>query len=193
MMRMMKYKGREKEYKLEWQRNYRREHREEVNAKAREYTKNRYHNDQEYRKRTREHNNKANRKWRKLHPEKNAASQKKYYEKNKKEKSKYNRKYRETHYYEILKDSSSSKREIRRKVKGEILYLLGGRCVHCGESDWRCLQIDHINGGGNKERKRMNHSYYEKMILEKIKSGSKDYQLLCANCNWKKKYEKHEV
>jgi len=34
-------------------------------------------------------------------------------------------------------------------------------------------------------------SYY-RFILNEIKAGSKDYQLLCANCNWIKKFEEKE-
>jgi hypothetical protein len=39
--------------------------------------------------------------------------------------------------------------------------------------------------------KRFNEKEY-RAILREIKAGSKDYQLLCANCNWIKKYEKGE-
>lgn len=89
--------------------------------------------------------------------------------------------------------------EKREKSRLEIIQLLGSKCsnpnclVPNGCTDIRCLQIDHINGGGSKERRRIGpHSYYKKLFSE-IKSGSKDYQLLCANCNWIKRYEKGEV
>ena len=80
-----------------------------------------------------------------------------------------------------------------RKQRKEIIELLGSKCTKCGESDWRCLQIDHINGGGHKEMKSFNnYGRYIKYISQKIQSGSKDYQLLCANCNQKKRYENGE-
>lgn len=78
-----------------------------------------------------------------------------------------------------------------KKLRREILMLLGNKCVRCGESDWRCLQIDHVNGGGQKEHKEIQTSG----ILYKIRNdpeSRKDYQLLCANCNWKKRYELKE-
>ncbi len=77
-----------------------------------------------------------------------------------------------------------------KRVKLEVFELLGNKCKGCGVSDWRVLQIDHINGGGTREKKIGNYwTFFRKEIL----SGSKKYQLLCANCNWIKKYENNEV
>ena len=76
----------------------------------------------------------------------------------------------------------------RLKLKIQIFEILGNKCVRCGFSDSRALQIDHVNGHGNLEVKQFrNRELYYKHILAKIESGSKDYQLLCANCNWIKK------
>jgi len=91
-------------------------------------------------------------------------------------------------------------REWSRRQRLEIIRLLGGQCTNPYSQhkepyiDVRALQIDHVNGGGRKEVKKFKNcttSYYS-FILKKIKSGSKDYQLLCANCNWIKKYENNE-
>lgn len=83
-------------------------------------------------------------------------------------------------------------RDWRLKQRKELLALLGDKCVRCGFDDWRALQVDHINGGGNKENDGSNPiKYYRSVVLE-IKSGSTKYQLLCANCNWIKKYENNE-
>ena len=81
----------------------------------------------------------------------------------------------------------------RMKQKREVFELLGNKCVRCGFSDPRALQIDHINGHGLRERKQFKsfHSYLNH-VIEQIKKGSKDYQLLCANCNWIKKSENDE-
>jgi hypothetical protein len=107
----------------------------------------------------------------------------------------YMRNYYKTH----KRDSAKLSTKRNKKIRAEIFALLGGRCsnpkclVPNGCSDSRCLQIDHIHGGGNKRRKN-NHSnnVYYKRILNEIKAGSKDYQLLCANCNWIKRYENNE-
>lgn len=82
----------------------------------------------------------------------------------------------------------------RRRVaaqRAEILKLLGGKCKKCGFDDSRALAIDHINGGGTKERKDIGGGYYS-YVLKKIKSGSLDYQILCCNCNQIKKIEQSE-
>jgi hypothetical protein len=78
------------------------------------------------------------------------------------------------------------------KWRNEVLELLGGKCVKCGETDWRCLQIDHVNGGGSKEIDKIGRRLYMKKIKEDVLNGSRNYQLLCANCNMRKRYEKME-
>lgn len=83
----------------------------------------------------------------------------------------------------------------RLEVRIKIIRLLGGKCANpfnVPHPDWcndfRCLQIDHINGGGTKMRKiSSNYDEYYRHILKEIESGSKDYQCLCANCNWLKR------
>ena len=51
------------------------------------------------------------------------------------------------------------------------------------------FMIDHINNKGNLERMSFNNGYnggtipYYNHILEEIKRGSKEYQLLCFICN----------
>ena len=80
-------------------------------------------------------------------------------------------------------------REWRHKQRRDVLTLLGGICVRCGEGDWHCLQIDHIDGGGNKEIKKIGTAGIHRKI---VGGDRKKYQLLCANCNQKKRYEKGE-
>jgi hypothetical protein len=73
---------------------------------------------------------------------------------------------------------------MRRKV----VHALGGRCCRCGFKDWRALQIDHRNGGGNRELARLSrHAFHMKVLADPT-----PYQLLCANCNWIKRYEEAE-
>lgn len=106
---------------------------------------------------------------------------------------------------EYYRNLSPKQREIRRELsnlnklkhrhekRSQILALLGNRCVKCGYSDSRALQIDHIHGNGCKEiRKFKNEDYYYSFVLKQLKSGSKDYQCLCANCNWIKRSENGE-
>lgn len=86
-------------------------------------------------------------------------------------------------------------REWQRGLLAKIFKKYGDRCnsPYCGWinidgskgcTDIRCLQIDHVNGGGVKEVKALSYTVRLKMYLEDI-TGK--YQLLCANCNWIKR------
>lgn len=83
---------------------------------------------------------------------------------------------------------AAGKAAARAEVRRKVLTTLGSVCVRCGFSDPRALQIDHILGGGSRERRLG----AKKMNL-KILANSSGYQLLCANCNSIKKHENHEV
>ena len=148
----------------------------------------------------------ASKRWRKNHPERVRARQKKWDKNHPEYKRNYTKKWRKENpeKYKNQPSMSLEKRRIvarnfRKNLRIKIIQLLGGRCsnpnclVPNGCSDWRCLQIDHVNGGGCKEIKSFKTYWgYCHYVLTQIKSGSKDYQLLCANCNWIKRYENEE-
>jgi hypothetical protein len=101
------------------------------------------------------------------------------------------RKYRDDNRDKVRQ----SQREAKQKLKKEIHSLLGDKCIKCGFADNRALQIDHIHGGGYIERKEYNKSpgKYYKNILVSILQTENRYQLLCANCNWIKRFENNEI
>lgn len=145
---------------------------------------------------------KYQKKYRLEHKEQIKQYQKEYHQKHRIEENKKRKQYDLEHreerreYYRKWRlknpEKTSKLHHIHNlKIRKEIIELLGGECVRCGFSDWRALQVDHINGGGCKERKKLKSKYY-KYILQLLKTGNKDYQLLCANCNWIKKYEMGE-
>lgn len=69
----------------------------------------------------------------------------------------------------------------RRRLRDSVLALLGSVCTQCGFSDVRALQVDHINGGGHKERAEKG---WVGILRDILKYGPQNkYQLLCANCN----------
>lgn len=74
----------------------------------------------------------------------------------------------------------------------EVVELLGGKCMRCDFSDIRALQIDHVNGSGIKDRKSITKMYYP-VVIESVSNKEGKYQLLCANCNWIKRFENNEV
>lgn len=111
------------------------------------------------------------------------------------------RKHRKIYYDTILRERYGIRK--RKDLNGfrnnlelrkRILELLGNKCKRCDFSDWRALQIDHVNGNGRTEWLRFSFNLYQyyKSILNKIQNGSNDYQCLCANCNWIKRHENHE-
>jgi hypothetical protein len=81
------------------------------------------------------------------------------------------------------------------KIRTKVINFFGGKCQKCGISDFRVLQIDHREGDGYKDRGRMGYRKIRELISliesnpEEVK---KKYQLLCANCNWIKRWENKE-
>ena len=112
-----------------------------------------------------------------------------YYQENKEKKNNQSKKWRKNHPEQIR----YARRKRTHEKRIELLSLLGGKCVVCGEIDWRCLQIDHVNGGGRKEIFEIANGYlYYTRVKQQILEGSKNYQLLCANHNMIKTYENKE-
>jgi hypothetical protein len=98
--------------------------------------------------------------------------------------------YHKTHKEQINKKI----RELTKKLRLKVLILLGNECANpdCliprDKLDKRLLQIDHIKGGGNKERIKMSRYRLYKRVIE----HPENYQLLCVYCNWLKRYNKKE-
>lgn len=68
------------------------------------------------------------------------------------------------------------------------IKAMGGKCVRCGFADARALQFDHVEACG-KARKGTLDICYD--VLHGEAGGW--IQLLCANCNWIKRWEAAEV
>jgi hypothetical protein len=88
--------------------------------------------------------------------------------------------------------ADSKLRRQRQKLKA--FALLGGHCqgpecdVPGGNTDPRVLQFDHVNGQGNKHRRESGQH-----ALLAVLRGETGFQLLCANCNWRKKISEDET
>jgi hypothetical protein len=98
-------------------------------------------------------------------------------------------------------DTSKTDHERYIKTRNEVIQALGGKCVNpynlFPHPDWcndlSCLQVDHIHGGGRQEVKKFPNSLsFYKYVLEQVKLSSKEYQLLCANCNLIKRDKNRE-
>lgn len=90
------------------------------------------------------------------------------------------------------KRQAASRRRRTKKQRDNILFLLGNVCKFCNFSDIRALAIDHINAGGNAERKKIGGGYYSKVLKDILNKKKHKYQLLCFNCNQIKKVENKE-
>lgn len=74
-------------------------------------------------------------------------------------------------------------------LREQVLEQYDRRCGVCGfDKDVRILQLDHINGGGNQERREIGTRGIRRKALEHPEL----YQLLCPNCNWTKRYDLDE-
>jgi len=82
----------------------------------------------------------------------------------------------------------------RARLKRELVDAYGGKCACCGESEIEFLTLDHINGDGAEERRRLGGrcwagpTFYS--YLKKLGWPKGDYQILCYNCNCAKRQSK---
>lgn len=92
-------------------------------------------------------------------------------------------------YFQTFISNRSNHIETRKKV----IKRLGNKCIKCGFDNYLALNIDHINGGGNKDRKNNGQfGFYKKLLNLSDEQLHKEYQCLCSNCNQIKKYEDFE-
>ncbi len=72
------------------------------------------------------------------------------------------------------------------RTKNEVFNAYGNKCVCCGETEPKFLQLDHVNNDGAAHRKEMKHSGSFVYSYAKKHNYPDIFQLLCANCNWAK-------
>lgn len=72
-------------------------------------------------------------------------------------------------------------RDRRREQRRCIIEKYGNKCQCCGESRHEFLTIDHVNGGGGKERSQSGYyQMFRKLLVSPVLST---YRVLCFNCN----------
>lgn len=117
-----------------------------------------------------------------------------------KDKPEYKQKRRERQR-NWTRNNPKYRQEWRRKIRAQALAFLGDSCssTECkwenadgsvGCRDLRCLQIDHVNGGGRQEFLTLGGG--DRLYQKVVSSKGIGYQLLCANCNWIKRHLKQE-
>ena len=106
---------------------------------------------------------------------------KSHYLRNKEKHVEYRKKYQEM--------NSEKLNKYRTKYRLEAMSILGKICVKCGFNDLRALSIDHINGGGDKDRREVDKQIYRWLRKNNYPEG---YQTLCMNCQFIKRAENKE-
>ncbi len=90
----------------------------------------------------------------------------------------YSAKYYAAHRTEMI--AASARR--RTALRDDVLTHYGSRCVCCGEDRKVFLALDHINGGGNADRKEVGHcTVFHRWIIKN--NYPPTIQILCYNCN----------
>lgn len=115
---------------------------------------------------------------------------KKYIRKDEEHRKEYMKNYYREYYKNHTKNFTINERIKRnernrnyiRKLHDKIIDLLGGKCVSCGVTDKRVLQVNHKNGGGCKEFKKIGALVLYNQIL-KGKRAIDDLEVRCSNCN----------
>lgn len=81
-------------------------------------------------------------------------------------------------------------RDYGQRMRAKLLEEYGGKCACCGETEPKFIALDHVNGGGTRQRYigkngRWTSSMKPIAIIVKREGYPKDgrYQLLCHNCN----------
>lgn len=109
-----------------------------------------------------------------------------YYKKRRDVNNSYRKKIRAidpTKYNEPADKRNKRLRTKMQEKRKSILELLGNKCSKCGFNDLRALQIDHINGGGGKERAQKGWQYRNYLYSLSSEQIISKYQCLCANCH----------
>ena len=99
--------------------------------------------------------------------------------------------YQKTQKYKKYRRTYSQKYRFLKRL--ELIDGLGGACVWCGIKDMRVLQLDKITGGHGKLRQTYSSTmqlYYS--LLKNMEQTRKEWQILCANCNWIKRWRNNE-
>lgn len=77
-------------------------------------------------------------------------------------------------------------RKRKAKLRLEVFTLLGNKCVCCGESREVFLTLDHVFNNGSWDRKRAAGNI--ELIYRRAFDRTWQYQILCRNCNWAKRF-----
>lgn len=83
---------------------------------------------------------------------------------------------------EVARERARRNVEYQRKRRRAAIDHYGGRCACCGESEYKFLAIDHVNGGGRQHR--IQDPSALSIVSWLHRHGFPDgFRVLCHNCN----------
>jgi hypothetical protein len=85
--------------------------------------------------------------------------------------------------YARTEQAKQRRKENRRKLREEFFEHYGGCCQCCGESRFEFLTVEHVNGGGRQERKKMSTEHLLRKLKREGYPQDGRYTILCFNCN----------
>lgn len=99
----------------------------------------------------------------------------------------YMKRYRRE-YYKNHPEIIDKVKAYNAAVVAEVTTYYGGKCALCGGSWGPCLVIDHVNNANSKPFRTDpgcagGNTFYRKLKSLGYPAG---FQVLCANCNWRK-------
>jgi hypothetical protein len=83
--------------------------------------------------------------------------------------------------YRRKETTKKRRRDKNKELRKEVIAGYGNKCSCCGEHRYEFLAIDHVNGGGRKERETMSTHQIVKKIMDL--NYPPEYRVLCHNCN----------
>jgi hypothetical protein len=111
------------------------------------------------------------------------AYMKAHYQANAERRKAYNKAYYQANAEKLKADERTRSQKLKETI---LSHYSGGvpKCACCGEQNMAFLSIDHIEGGGNKQRHELKRgggrSFYRWLRDNGYPSG---YRVLCMNCN----------
>lgn len=86
------------------------------------------------------------------------------------------------------KERKKAKEQVHRVKLEVFMHYSSGTptCKRCGITDLDVLCLDHIDGGGTKDRLYSNHAGSNLHYFLRRNGYPDGFQVLCANCNLKK-------
>lgn len=178
-----KYRQTHKEQLAENKKQYYENHKEQMKARSRRYNQLNIvklkPKKEAYRLAHIDHIKKWQKEWRLANKEKLQLQAKEYYIKNKEKLNIHNR---------------QESKKVVLKLRHDVQQKLGNKCVKCGITDWRILQVDHLKSNGREEFRHLGgtRGIYKRVLSLSVDEMKSEYQLLCANCNVIKVYEQNE-